>query len=227
MNGIKHTTSAPYHPSSNGLAERAVQIVKRGLKKELSGSMNTRLAKVLFSYRLTPQSTTGVFPSELLLGRRLRTRLDLLRPDITRRVEEKQYQHKVRHDRTAKSQVSDDLVYVKNFGKGQMWLPGKIVKVTGPVSFIVALQDSRQRRCHVDQLRSRESEDEIQEPEMVEDESIPISLPVSAENATVDATVSTEPQADRLQSAGSSEPVIREYPQRQRKQREWYEPGKD
>ena len=46
-----HTTSTPYDPSSNGLAERAVQIVKRGLKKVTSGSMNTRLAKVLFTYR--------------------------------------------------------------------------------------------------------------------------------------------------------------------------------
>ena len=33
-NGIKHFTSAPYHPASNGLAERVVQIVKNGLKKD-------------------------------------------------------------------------------------------------------------------------------------------------------------------------------------------------
>lgn len=31
-NSIKHVTSAPYLPASNGLAERTVQIVKRGLK---------------------------------------------------------------------------------------------------------------------------------------------------------------------------------------------------
>ena len=30
-NGVRHTTSAPYHPASNGLAERVVQIIKRGL----------------------------------------------------------------------------------------------------------------------------------------------------------------------------------------------------
>ena len=59
-NGVKHTTSAPYHPASNGLAERAVQIVKKGLKKQTTGTM---LAKILFNYRISPQTTTGHQPS--------------------------------------------------------------------------------------------------------------------------------------------------------------------
>ena len=79
--GIKHIVSAPYHPSTNGLAERAVQVVKRGLRKKSHGTMHSRLATVLFAYRLTPQSTTGLSPSELLLGRRPRSHLDLLKPN--------------------------------------------------------------------------------------------------------------------------------------------------
>ena len=32
-NGIKHITSALYHPSTNGFAERALQTVKQGLNR--------------------------------------------------------------------------------------------------------------------------------------------------------------------------------------------------
>ena len=65
-NGIKHITSAPYHPSINGLADRAVQIVKRGSKREKEGSIKMRLAKVMMAYRVSPQSTTGEAPALLL-----------------------------------------------------------------------------------------------------------------------------------------------------------------
>ena len=49
-NGIHHITSAPYHRASNGLAERAVQIVKNGLKRDTNGTIYDRLARILFNY---------------------------------------------------------------------------------------------------------------------------------------------------------------------------------
>ena len=97
-NGIRHITCAPYHPTSNGLIERAVQIVKRGLKKTTEGSVRSRLAKILYTYRLTPQSTTGVSPAEMLLGRRPRLRLDILSPLTAERVEAQQMKQKSQHD---------------------------------------------------------------------------------------------------------------------------------
>ena len=118
-NGIKHITSAPYHPASNGLAERAVQIVKRGLKIT-QGSMRSHLAKTLFTYRLTPQTTTGISPGELLLGRRPRSRLDLLKPHTAERVERSQIKQKEQHNiksRERKLNVGNN-VFVKNYHHG-------------------------------------------------------------------------------------------------------------
>ena len=86
-NGTRHRTSAPYHPATNGLAERAVQVVKAGLRKNTEGDMGLRLARLLFKYRNTPHTTTGVTPADLLLGRKPRCHIDLLHPDIATRVE--------------------------------------------------------------------------------------------------------------------------------------------
>ena len=68
-NGIQHKKTPPYHPSSNGLAERAVQIFKRGMKKMKKGSLQDKISRFLFSYRNTPQGTTGSTPAQLLMGR--------------------------------------------------------------------------------------------------------------------------------------------------------------
>ena len=62
-NGTRHVTSAPYHPSSNGLAERAVPTIKQGMNEQVHGTVETKLAWFLLSYRTTPQTTTGETPA--------------------------------------------------------------------------------------------------------------------------------------------------------------------
>ena len=68
QNGINHVKTVPYHPASNGLAERGVQTFKFALKKLSSGSL-ARVNNFLFKYRITPQTTTGISPAQLMLGR--------------------------------------------------------------------------------------------------------------------------------------------------------------
>ena len=103
--GIRHITSAPHHPSTNGLAERAVQTVKSGLKRMGDGTLELQLLRFLFVYRRTPHATTGVAPSELLMGRKLKSRLDLIRPDLTAVVNNKQQNQKMNHDRRASTRT--------------------------------------------------------------------------------------------------------------------------
>ena len=96
VNGIKHIRSAPYHPSTNGLAERFVQTFKRAMKTSAQDepNLNTRLSQFLLGYRSTPHATTNVSPGELFLQRKLRTRFDLLKPNVESVVTTKQSDQK-------------------------------------------------------------------------------------------------------------------------------------
>jgi len=99
QNGIRHVRSAPYHPASNGLVERAVQTFKEFMKKMSCGSIEANVSRFLLQYCITPHSTTGVSPAEILMGRRPRSCLDLALPDLSGRVQKKQQTQKLNHDR--------------------------------------------------------------------------------------------------------------------------------
>ena len=87
-----------YHPASNSLAERAVQTLKAGSKKLTSGCLETKLSRFLSQYKITPHTTTGQTPAQLLMGRCLHSHLDQLLSDLTSHVENKQMQQKGRYD---------------------------------------------------------------------------------------------------------------------------------
>ncbi len=129
--GIKHVTSAPYHPSTNGLNN------KEGTEEK----QTRKFIKLLISY---PQGTTGESPFQLLFGQQIRTRLDLIKPCIDSHVEQQLQQQKTSHDRIAKEKefCKGERVYVRNFGQGSRWLSAVIEEVTGPVSYVVRLEDN-------------------------------------------------------------------------------------
>lgn len=155
-NGIQHIFSAPGHPASNGLAERAVQTVKAGIEKTEGDSLHTKLYRFLLQYRITPHTTTGKSPAELLFNRKLSTVLDRVHPSMRKKVQGNQMKMKEHHDKTSRSREMQvgEVVRAKNFASGPKWLNGIISQKTGPVSYEVKLEDGRVIRRHVDHLYS-------------------------------------------------------------------------
>ena len=68
---FEHRISSPRHPQGNGEAGRAVQTIKNQLKK----AQDPYIA--LLNYRMTPLKQ-GSSPAQLLMGRRLRTKISAM-----------------------------------------------------------------------------------------------------------------------------------------------------
>ena len=205
-NGIRHVKSAPYHPSTNGLVERAVQTFKKAMKKQ-SGTLQTRLSRFLFKYRTTPHTTTGISPAELRWGTKLRSHLTLLQPDVGKTVryaQHKQKRHCDEHVRQRSVSIGDD-VFVRNYSNPKFpWTAGKVVESTGPISAKVALDDGKIVRRHQDQISSSSTKDSsIIAPEEIQES-----------NTSTEETQAPETQAPETQAP---ETQTRRYPTRERR----------
>jgi len=102
--GIHITTIGPTYSQSNGLAEKAVHIVKNLLRKECN------LNEGLMEYRYTPISNFPYTPNQMLFSRQIRTRVPvhpvMLVPQVCRDVplllEKRQAKYKGFNDRGSK-----------------------------------------------------------------------------------------------------------------------------
>lgn len=82
LNSVRHKLTSPYNPATNGQAERFVQTLKQSLKRMNCNprNVNVVLSKLLLQYRSMLHALTNKSPAEMFLGRKLCTRLDLIRP---------------------------------------------------------------------------------------------------------------------------------------------------
>ena len=165
-NGVRHIKSAPYHPATNGLAERFVQSVKRALKAANTNesTLSKELSTFLIAYRNAPHSTTGASPATLLLGRPLRTRLNLLNPNCDTNVANKQASAMQRKASPFREFKEGESVLVRGY-RGEKWLEGKVVSRNGPLSYSVQVPgEVKPWSRHVDQiLHSCTSSDNVPE----------------------------------------------------------------
>lgn len=180
-NGVHHILTPPYHPASNGLAERAVQTVKDTFLKQMlhdakyntKRSLQHRIDSFLFSYRNTPHSMTGLIPSEVMFKFKPKTHLSLLKPHLANQMEVKQdgiVQSANNSRGKTRSFEVNDMVYVRTVRQEKInWQPGVVIKIVSPITYLIKT-DGRIRFVHIDHLRLRTAKEE-------EDDDIMIQFP--------------------------------------------------
>ena len=189
--GITHLTGAPYHPATNGAAERLVQSFKQALRKS-SLPPKRALQEFLMQYRRMPTSC-GYSPSELLMSRQIRTRIDTLLPSPAHFAQGKQSKEASKSQMTpnpggvakvTKQYKLGDPVYALYHGphrdRQPRWVPAVIKKSRGTRCFNVkVIPHGPVWRRHWDQLRPRYASDEDNEPGDVADFSdLPVDHPM-------------------------------------------------
>ncbi|XP_063814156.1 uncharacterized protein K02A2.6-like [Pseudophryne corroboree] len=149
-NGIKHFTSAPHHPATNGLAERFVQTFKKAIKSMHHEHLplQHKIDNFLFIYRRTEHSTTGQPPAVLFMQRNLRSQWDLIKLDVRRKVHNKQFQS-VYQKPTRFFHIGQE-VLVRDY-RGDKWQPGIVSSKAGPLMYEIEVGGELWHH-HIDQI---------------------------------------------------------------------------
>jgi hypothetical protein len=187
-NGVKQSLSAPYHPATNGLAERFVQTLKHGLKAmDNSMDIQVKIARFLLAYRRAPHSTTNTSPAELFLGRQLKTRIDLMKPDLRETMLSKQTTPSIHREFGI-----GDVVLARNYSGKSRWERGVIMNKLGYRTYTVQMPNGVTWKRHLNQIRHTQIPEEPVHNEPVNIVPVPAPRPTPAPQVS-ESEASREP----------------------------------
>ena len=114
------------------------------------------MQRFLMTYRTTPHSATNCTIAELLFGRRLRTALDIIKPSLSNNMEKNRNDMICRaQNRRTREFSNGQEVFIRNFGVGSRWISGVIVNSSGPLTWLIKLEDGKTVIRHADHIRNR------------------------------------------------------------------------
>jgi hypothetical protein len=117
------------------LVERFVWTFKEAMMAGAHDGLTVshKLENFLFKYHIAPHATTQQSPCALFLGRQVRTRFDLLQPNVAKKVAGKQAVQKKQHDLHARGRdiAVGQTVMVRNLRSGDNWIPGVVINQLG------------------------------------------------------------------------------------------------
>lgn len=173
LNGIEVLKSPPYHPQSNGLAERGVRTVKSVFKKycigaEQSLSMEQKVKKFLLYYRNTPTAVNGRTPSSTLFAFKPRIVLDMIKKSNSlekynvksqiksNNINEKRNNNYHIADKNEKVQeqfkVGDKIYYLNHFKEIVRWIPATVKQILSNLRFLIEVNNTV-RHVHRNQIK--------------------------------------------------------------------------
>ncbi|CAB4012861.1 Hypothetical predicted protein [Paramuricea clavata] len=191
--------------------------------KEDLGSTQTKLSKFLVKYRNTPHSTAGDTPTTFFMGRNLRSRLDLIKPDTRKHVIEEQVSQAKPKGAIAgnvRQLFIGQAVNVRNYRGKEKWIQGFVRARTVPVSYQVEIVANVIWRRHIDQLLASENITNTQYLEQVTD----IPALANENNAKDETPVDIQEQQETLEPNQEIDQV--EQPKQRYPVRIRYEPNR-
>jgi transposase InsO family protein len=203
-NGINHVPIPSYHPSSNGQCESVVGKFKLAMKKMCTdkSDIESNVPEWLLNYHNTAHSATGIEPSVLMMGRRLRSPLSLINPLSSSGVKQEvtETTERLRSEKTLRRfNVGDPVLFRDVLHKA--WIKGTVTKISDKI-YEIESESGKSVTKHIDHVVANTGQSQP-ETERIEKDQV---------NAKVPSNPGVEESAEVTRNSGQLLEAVREKP---------------